>query len=303
MLISFARALKFSLQDIWRNIWLSLVTIVILVLALFSVNLLLAVQVISGAAVETVRDKIDISLYLRTEATESDILALRSKISALDNVKEVNYTSKQAALEAFQTKHQNNPDVISALRELDDNPLSPSLVIHPKDLSRYDDLITELNKISDPIIETRNFDDHKLMLGKINGITDRVSEAGFLVSLLFVFITLLVLYNTIRVAIYTHRQEIAIMRLVGASSWFIRSPFLISSIMYTLIGMLITTILFYFFLSLLQPYLETFFLNYDFNIVSYFSANFLRLFILEFIGAALINMVASFVAVRKYSNI
>jgi cell division transport system permease protein len=303
MFISFARALKFSLQDIWRNVWLSIVTIVILVLALFSVNLLLAVQVISGAAVETVRDKIDISLYLRTEASESDILALRAKISALENVREVNYTSKQAALEAFQNKHQNNLDVISALRELDENPLSPSLVIHPKDLNRYDDLITELNKISDPIIETRNFDDHKLMLEKINGITDRVSEAGFLVSLLFIFITLLVLYNTIRVAIYTHRQEIAIMRLVGGSSWFIRSPFLISSILYTLIGMIITTILFYFFLTLLQPYLETFFLNYNFNIVSYFSANFVRLFILEFLGAAVINMVASLVAVRKYSNI
>ncbi len=303
MLISIVRALKFSLQDIWRNVWLSLVTIVILVLALFSVNLLLAVQVISGAAVETVRDKIDISLYLRTEASESDILALRAKISALDNVREVSYTSKQAALEAFQNKHQNNPDVISALRELDENPLSPSLVINPKDLNRYDDLITELNKISDPIIETRNFDDHKLMLEKINGITDRVSEAGFLVSMLFIFITLLVLYNTIRVAIYTHRQEIAIMRLVGGSSWFIRSPFLISSILYTLIGMIITTVLFYFFLTLLQPYLETFFLNYTFNIVSYFSDNFVRLFILEFLGAAVINMVASLVAVRKYSNI
>lgn len=303
MFISFTRALKFSLQDIWRNIWLSIVTIVILVLALFSVNLLLAVQVISGAAIETVRDKIDISLYLRTDASESDILALRAKISAIENVREVNYTSKQAALEAFQTKHQNNPDVIGALRELDDNPLSPSLVIHPKDLNKYDDLITDLNKISDPIIETRNFDDHKLLLEKINSITDRISEAGFLVSLLFIFITILVLYNTIRVAIYTHRQEIAIMRLVGGSSWFIRSPFLISSILYTMIGMAITTVLFYFFLTLLQPYLETFFLNYNFNIIPYFSDNFARLFILEFLGAAVINVVASLVAVRKYSNI
>ncbi len=303
MLISFFRALKFSIQDIGRNIWLSLVTVVILVLALFSINLLLAVQVISSAAVETVRDKIDISLYLRTESSESDILALKARISALENVQEVSYTSKQAALEAFQTKHQNNPEVIGALRELDGNPLSPSLIIQPKDLDHYDDLITDLNKISDPIIETRNFDDHKLMLEKINGITDRVSEAGFLVSILFIFITLLVLYNTIRVAIYTHRQEIAIMRLVGGSSWFIRAPFLFSSIIYTLVGMLITTVLFYFFLSLLQPYLETFFLNYDFNILNYFNNNFLRLFVLQFLGAAIINMVASLVAVRKYSNI
>ena len=277
MLISLGRALKFSFQDIARNIWLSFVTVIILVLALFSVNLLIAVQVISSAAVDTVRDKIDISLYLRTEAAESDILALRGKIAALPNVREVTYISKQQALADFQKKHENNPDVIGALRELDTNPLSPSLAIHPQDPNKYDELINDLNHISDPIIEARNFDDHKLLLQKIDTITSRISEAGFLVSLLFVLITLLFLYNTIRVAIYTHRQEIAIMRLVGASSLFIRAPFLISSVLYTLIGVIITTGLFYLFLSLLQPYLETFFLNYDFNIVSYFRANFVYL--------------------------
>ncbi len=303
MLISLGRALKFSFQDIARNIWLSFVTVIILVLALFSVNLLIAVQVISSAAVDTVRDKIDISLYLRTEAAESDILALRGKIAALPNVREVTYISKQQALADFQKKHENNPDVIGALRELDTNPLSPSLAIHPQDPNKYDELINDLNHISDPIIEARNFDDHKLLLQKIDTITSRISEAGFLVSLLFVLITLLFLYNTIRVAIYTHRQEIAIMRLVGASSWFIRAPFLISSVLYTLIGVIITTGLFYLFLSLLQPYLETFFLNYDFNIVSYFRANFVYLLLIEFFGTAIVNILASLVAVRKYSNI
>ncbi len=303
MWISFLRAIRFSLQDIARNIWLSLVTVIILVLALFSVNLLLSVQVISRAAIDTVRDKIDVSMYLRPEAPESDILALRAQISGFDTVREVVYVSKQQALEDFQEQHKNDPDILGALRELDANPLSASLVIRPKNISDYDQLITDLNKISSPIIESRNFDDHKLMLEKINAITDRVSEAGFVVSILFIAITLLVLYNTIRVAIYTHRQEIAIMRLVGASSWFIRAPFLISSVIYTLIGMIITTALFYFFLTLLQPYLETFFMNYDFNIMNYFNAHFLRLASLQFLGAVIINVFASLVAVRKYSNV
>lgn len=303
MLISLARAVKFSIQDIFRNVWLSLVTIVILLLALFSVNMLLAVQVISSAAIDTVRDKVDVSLYLTPDAPESDILSLRGRLSSLANVKEVVYVSKQQALADFQEKHQSNPDVMDALRQLDGNPLSASLVIRPADFDKYDDLITDLNKVSDPIIESRNFDDHKLMLEKINTITARVGEAGFAVSLIFIFITILVLYNTIRVAIYTHRQEIGIMRLVGASSWFIRAPFLISSFIYTAVGMLLVSVLFYFFLSLLQPYLEAFFLNYDFNIISYFQANFWRFFPLEFAGAALVNIVASFVAVRKYSNI
>jgi len=237
MFISLARAAKFSLQDIIRNVWLSLVTIIILVLAFFSVNLLLSVQVISKAAIDTVRDKIDVSLYLKNDSAESDILALRAQISAMDNVREVIYVSKQQALEDFQTKHQNNPDILEALRELDTNPLSPSLIVRPSDINKYETLITNLNRLSSPIIESRNFDDQSLMLQKINSITDRVSQAGFVVSLLFIFITLLVLYNTIRVAIYTHRTEIGIERLVGASDWFIRAPFIISSLIYTLIAL------------------------------------------------------------------
>jgi cell division transport system permease protein len=303
MFISFYRAAKFSFQDIIRNVWLSVVTIIILMLALFSVNLLLVAQVIGRAAVDTVRDKIDVSLYLKSDSAESDILALRAQISGLDNVREVSYISKQQALDDFQTKYKNNPDIIDALRELDSNPLSPSLIILPQDVNRYDSLIANLNKISNPIIESRNFDDHKLMLEKINAITERVSQAGFIMSLLFIFITLLVLYNTVRVAIYTHRAEIGIMRLVGGSNWFIRSPFMISSIIYTLIGLILTTVAFYIFLSLLQPYLETFFMNYDFNIINYFKQNFIQFFVLEFIGTAIINMLASLVAVRKYSNV
>ncbi len=303
MFISLARAAKFSLQDIIRNVWLSLVTIIILVLAFFSVNLLLSVQVISKAAIDTVRDKIDVSLYLKNDSAESDILALRAQISAMDNVREVIYVSKQQALEDFQTKHQNNPDILEALRELDTNPLSPSLIVRPSDINKYETLITNLNRLSSPIIESRNFDDQSLMLQKINSITDRVSQAGFVVSLLFIFITLLVLYNTIRVAIYTHRTEIGIERLVGASDWFIRAPFIISSLIYTLIGLILSSAIFYIFLTLLQPYLEAFFMNYSFNIINYFQANALQFFVLEFIGAALINITASLVAVRKYSNV
>lgn len=303
MLISLWRATKFSFQDIARNVWLSLVTIIILILAFFSVNLLLSVQVISRAAIDTVRDKIDVSLYLRTDAAESDILALRAQISALENVREVVYVSKQQALEDFQSKHQNNPDILEALRELDANPLSPSLIIRPYDVNKYESLIAELNRLSNPVIESRNFDNHEQLLSKINMITDRVSQAGFVVSILFIFITLLVIYNTIRVAIYTHRTEIGIMRLVGASDWFIRAPFIISSLIYTLIGLVLTTVIFYSFLSLLQPYLETFFMNYDFNIIGYFQSNFIQFFVLQFAGAALINIAASLVAVRKYSNV
>ena len=302
-LLSFARVIKFSLQDIGRNIWLSLVTIIILVLALFSINLLLVVKVISSTAINAVKEKIDVSLYLKSATEENRILALKAKISKLEQVKDIEYISQQAALESFKVKHKNNPEILQALVELGKNPLSPSLIIKPKNIDQYDELIASLNKIEDDIIESRNFADRKTMLEKINSITDKVSEAGLLMSLVFVFITLLVVYNAIRVAIYTHRMEIGIMKLVGASNWFIRAPYLLSSIIYTLIGLIATIIIFYPFLGLLQPYLEAFFIGYNFNVISYFNSHFIAIFGIEFLAAALINALASLVAVSKYSKV
>ncbi|MFH1413128.1 MAG: permease-like cell division protein FtsX [bacterium] len=303
MFVFIWRIIKFSFQDILRNIWLSIVTVLILILTLLSVNLLIGVQAISTATVETIKDKVDISLYLDADAPEDRITSLKARISVLENVQDVRYISQAEALQSFQARHQNDPKIIEALQELDKNPLTPSLVIIPKDTNKFDELIAELNRISDSIIESRNFDDHKAMLAKIDAITNKVSDAGFLVSSIFIFISLLVIFNTVRVAIYTHRNEIGIMRLVGASDWFIRSPFLISSLIYTLVAMIVVIIVFYAFLTLLHPYLQTFFVNYNFNIIVYFSSNFMGIFGLQFIVAAIVNLSASLLAVGKYSKV
>ena len=303
MLLSLWRVIKFSLQDILRNIWLSIVTILILILTLISVNLLISVQAISTAAVNTVKDKIDISLYLQSNTPEDKITSLKARLTVLENVKDVRYVSQDQALAAFQTAHQNDPKIIEALQELTDNPLTPSLVVEPKNTDNFEVLISELNRINDPIIESRNFEDHRLMLEKIDDITKKVSDAGFLVSSIFIFISLLVIFNTVRVGIYTHRNEIGIMRLVGASNWFIKAPFIVSSIIYTLLSMVVVVIIFYSFLSLLHPYLQTFFMGYNFNILTYFTSHFWSIFGLEFVLATMVNVIASLLAVSKYSKV
>lgn len=301
--LSFIRIIKFSIQDIGRNIWLSIVTITILILALFSVNMWLTVNVISQAAIGAIKDKIDVSLYIKPDAEESKIMALKSKISNIEQVKEVRYISKSQALESFKIKHKDDPEVLESLRELGKNPLTPSLIIQPKDVDQYEELNAELNKIKDDIIESRNFDDHKLMINKINNITDKVSEAGMLISIVFVLITLLLVYNAIRVAIYTHRREIKIMKLVGASNWFIRAPFLFSSIIYTIVGVVAIIGIYYSFITLLQPYIETFFIDYDINLVTYFNENFIMIFGVQLLVAAIVNILASLIAVGKYSKV
>ena len=291
------------MQDLARNVWLSVITIIIIVLALLSVNLLLIVKVLGLAAIGAVKEKIDISLYLKSDGEESRILALKSRISDLASVKEVAYISQQAAAESFRAKHQDNPEILQALLELGTNPLAPILVIQPKDINNYEDLIVSLNKIEDPLIESRNFADHKAMLAKINDLTDKASRAGLALSLLFGLITALVVYNTVAVAIYTHKREIGIMKLVGASTWFIRAPYLISGIVYAGLGVAAIIIIIYPLLSFFQPYLAVFFYGFKINILEYYNNNFLTIFGLEFLVVTLINFLASLVAVGRYSKV
>ncbi len=303
MFLSLFRVVKFSFQDIFRNVWLSLVTVIILILALFTVNILLVVKVVGNTAVDAIKQKIDVNLFLKSNAKEDEILALKAKIENLSEVKSVIYISKDEALKRFKEKHGDNKQILNSLKELKQNPLTPTLLIKPKNLDVFDNLINQLNVIDADIIESRDFADYKIILNKINAITEKVSNAGLFLSFLFVFITLLVVYNSVRVTIYTHRREIAIMRLVGASRAFIQTPYLLSAVLYALFATLAIVLIFYPFLSLLQPYFEAFFVGYNVNLLTYFSQNAFYIFGLEFLGAALVNLIATLFAVRKYSRV
>lgn len=300
---NFFRVLKFSAQDIARNVWLSAATVTILVLTLFSINIMVTVRIISDNAISVIKDKVDFSLYLKNEAREDEVVALKNRIEGLGNVKSVEYISKQQALQKFRDKNQNNQQIIEALRELGKNPLSPSLIISPSDTAQAPQLVESLKRLDSDIIESRNFSDNATITKKIDYITNKINEAGLFVIIIFSLTSLLVIYNTIKVAIYTHRREIEIMRLVGASRSFIVAPFLVSAVIYSLIATLVITSIFFPFLSLLQPYLEVFFTGYNINIVSYFISNFWAIFGIEFLAAAFASAIASALAVRKYSKI
>lgn len=164
-------------------------------------------------------------------------------------------------------------------------------------------LLKNLIEIQDPIIESRNFQDNKKLLDKINYITDKINSTAIIISSIFLLIMILVMFNSVRLAIYSHRQEIIIMKLVGASNFFIKTPFLFSSLIYTFMGVVLTVVIFYSFLTVLQPYLDTFFFGYNIDLITYFNGHWLEIAGLQFVGAAIINLLASYIAVGKYSKI
>ena len=298
------RGILFACQSFWRNIWLSIATIFVVFLALLSVNFLIIINVISDSAISAVKDRIDVSVYFRPEVKESKIAEVKTRLESLSQVKSIVYKSPQDNLDAFKVKHQNDEKIQETLNSLNGNPMGATLVIKAKDIKDYPEI---LKAIDDPayaeLIEEKNYEDNQLVIDRIGLIAQSVKRVVLAVSLIFVIISLLIIFNTVRIAIFTHQNEIAIMKLVGASNWFIRFPFIFESIIAGAIAVVCAIIFIYPLLSLLQSYLSSFFAGANFDLVGYFNANFVMIFGAQVIAILIINVVSSLIAIGRYLNV
>ncbi len=303
-LASIQRIIIFAWQSFWRNIWLSIVTISIIVLTFISINFLIIINVISNTATTVVKDKVDISLYFKPEILESRVQEVQTYLSGLTQVKEVKYISQQQALDNFRQLHKNDQTIINSLAELDQNPIGATLQIKAKDIGDYqiiDEVITKSKY--DALILDKNFDDNQSLIAKIKEFSDNVSKVAIITSIIFILIASLIVFNTIRVAIYTHREEIGIMKLVGATNWFIRSPFLLEAVIYGVISCVVGIAIVYPLLNFIQPYINNFFLSADFSLAGYFTKNFWLIFGLELLMIIFINIISSSIAIRRYLKV
>ena len=303
MLTSTFRVIKFAFQDFFRNFWLSFVTLTILILALFSINLLIIFNVVAKSAIIAIENKIDISVYFKPSISEDQVKNVQRYLQGISQVKEVQYISQDQALENFKAKHQDNPKILESLKEIEQNPLGASLVIKAKSTDQYTLILEQL---VDPqysnLIESKNFDDHKTVINRITSITEKVNYGVFVIALIFTIISILIIFNAIRMAIYTHREEIMAMKLVGATNWFVRAPYLLQGVIFSFLAVIITIIIIYPLLGFVQPYLSLL-LESDFNIVKYFNQNFGLIFGLEFLGAIVINLLSSYWAINRYVRV
>ncbi|MAF14207.1 MAG: hypothetical protein CMI53_04965 [Parcubacteria group bacterium] len=301
---SIFRIILFAWQSFWRNIWLSIVTITIIVLTFISINFLITVNVVSDAAINIVKDKVDISVYFRPDITEPQVDEVQTYLSSLTQIKEINYISQQEALEKFRQAHREDQVIIESLEELETNPIGATLQIRAKNIDDYPEIISILDnsKYNDLILD-KNFDDNQAYIGKIKEFSDNIRKVGLFSLGVFAIIALLIVFNTIRVAIYTHREEIGVMKLVGATNWFIRSPFLVEAVFYGVVSCVIAIIIIYPLLNFIQPHINSFFLTEEFNVINYFNQNFWKIFGLEILVIIFLNIITSVVAIRRYLKV
>jgi Cell division protein len=297
------RVFKFAFQNIGRNLWLSIMTIIVLTVTLFSVNILLSLNVTAAAVTSAFEDKIDVAVYLFPNATDDQVTAVRSYLAGLPQVSTVTSITPDEALAKFKERHKDDADVMKALDEVGDNPLGTTLVVKAKSLDQYQMILTALDHPAyKDLIAEKNFEDYRSLVDRVENIKGRARDIGTTLLIIFALIAVIIMVNSVRVAIFTHRDEIGIMKLVGASGMFIRLPFVIESLVISLLSLLISSGIviaaLYFGSSALAR-----FLGVDPGLAQFFIKNVVVIAVGEYASIAVLTSLASIYAVGRYMRV
>lgn len=294
------RVFKFAAQNFWRNIWLEVITITILIVTMVSINLILMINVLGDEAIHNIEQKIDFSIYFKPDAPTEVVSDMRSYLGSVDGVTSVALVNADEALKSFRDKHSKDTTILQALDQLDTNPFGVSLVVKADSPSVYSRIV---GRLDDPVnskwILDKNFDDRQTIIQKIASLRDKVGFVGLGLSAIFAFIALLIVINTIRVAIYIHREEIGIMKLVGASDWFVRGPFLIESLIWTAASILFAFLITFPMLKALDVKLGVFF-GGPIAISDYFLSHLGAILGFEFLALFTFNLIGTYLALSRY---
>jgi cell division transport system permease protein len=298
------RVVRFGFQNFIRNFWLSAATVSVLTLTVISINSLLVLNVLSKIAVSTVESKVDISAHFRADVDEGRIQAAKVTLLSMQEVRDVLYVSPEENLEHFRDLNGQDLDIIASLDEVGANPFGATLIIRARNTVDYPAILQALSQpLFTNLIEEQNFDDHQAMVERLNYITNKLELIMFVLTIAFGLIALLIIVNAIRISIYTHKEEIGIMRLVGASNWFIRGPFYVEALIWTVISLGLTLALLYPILVLIQPFLQRFFDTNSIDLVAFYWVNAPQVIGLQLLGIAGMTLLTSKVATARYLRV
>ncbi len=301
------RIFRTGLFNFWRNGTVSLASVLVMIVALSTIGSIAFASAILDTALAELRDKIDINVTFVTSAKEGDILDIKHSLESLPEVFLVTYVSPTEALEAFKERHQNDQSILAALDELGENPLGAVLNVKARDPSQYASVAEFLesdNALSStdvPIIDRINYFQNKTAIDRLTAIINSADRLGFILTIIMAAIATLIAFNTIRLTIYIARDEISVMRLVGASTGYIQGPFVVLGIIYGIVGGLATLILFIPAAYYAAQVTGSFFSG--FNIFSYYLRHFHEVAGIVLISGILIGAISSMLAVRRYLKV
>ncbi|MDP3962680.1 MAG: permease-like cell division protein FtsX [bacterium] len=311
------RIIRTGFVNFWRNGFLSLAALIVLTLSLTAFGALIFGSAFGRTLVEEVKSKVDINVYFSLSAEESAILDLKKIIEQLPEVDGVEYISRDQALASFRNKWKDNTLILQGLDEIGDNPFPAVLNIMAKEPSQYAGIAgfldgkDSLSKSGTAIIDKVNYNQNKLVIERLGRIIPAVQKGGLILAVILVIVAVIIIFNTIRLIIYNSKDEISVMKLVGASNSYIRGPFVMSGIMYGLISGILTLAV----LAIFAFYSDLAILKFagvqgtqDFSLIvnvfsSYFRQNFGEIFAIILGSGVILGAISSYLAVRRYLNV
>lgn len=304
MWTNFKRVFKFATTDFSRNKGVTIAAIFVLIITTMLVTGLFFFQGVTKYLVEQVQDKIDVTAYFKEGTAEEDILKVKSEIEKMSpDIKGVEYVSKEDALAIFTEKHKDNKVFLKALEEVGANPLLPSLNIKTTGTTvQYEQISNILQTDTySQFIEKVDFSAKRDTIEKVFSITSNINLFGLILGVILVIVAMLVVFNTIKLTVDGSKNEINTMRMVGASDWFIRGPFIIQGAIYGFVAFitcfLLTIISAYFFSSKIGIVLP------GFNIFSFFLHNIFFVILIQLGFGVGLGMLASFIVVRRHLEV
>lgn len=243
-------------------------------------------------------------MYFQESAEQETVDSAVSYLRGLAQVRDVETITAQEAYDQFVLRHANDEEIMASLEELGENPFGPTLVIKGNSAEDFDVILDALEnpQFRDDIRE-KDFSDYEQIVERIRSTTDRIRAFGIVLSVIFLLIAILIVFNTVRIGIFIHREEIGIMRLVGASNWFIKAPFYLEMMFLSLIAVGASMGILFPILAVFEPQFGIYFGTQSAGIMDYFTTNGLLIFGLEFIGLVLVSIFSTILAMRRFLRV
>ncbi len=305
--ITIERIIKNGVINFGRNVWLAIAAIAMMSITLTILLFAVISNATFGHTINDLTSHIDVVEYMKDNVKSDQVQKQLSQLKQLPNVKEVSYTSKSDALQAYKIQNSNNPTLLAAISETD-NPLPASITIKPVDPNKLQDIQDFLDKPAQKALQsdpTSYSGDRKAAVDKITSATHFFQQAGIIGIIVFIVISMLIIFNTIRMAIFNRRDELIIMRLLGASTAYIRGPFVVETMLYGAVAAAISLIVCWSLFRVASSTLQASSLGlldigYSSN---YFNKHLLEILTIQILVGILIGAASSGFATRRYLRI
>lgn len=296
----FLRVLKAGFSSFVRNGWLSVASIIVMVLTLLTLSMFFVINMALGTGIKTIQDKIDMSVYLKEGVKQSVVIGMQNDLANLPDVKSIKYISKEDALVKFKVQNANNKALLESIDSIG-NSLPASLeikVYNPDKLNNISDILAQLKyKVA---IDKVSYQDNKVIIQNLLKATNFTRQVGVGITIVFTLVSLVIIFNTVRIAIFSRMEEIEIMKLVGATPNFIKGPFLIEGAIYGLVATLISLTLMSSLLFFAAPSLVKYFSEAGTSLTDYMRNNVLVITLAQLLIGFAIGVFSSWLAIRKH---